>query len=672
MKLQLTISLLASRQIHAVRKCLDSLVPILIKIPSELIVVDTSEDSNIRELLLQYTPYVIPFHWCNDFSKARNTGMKMARGEWFLYIDDDEWFEDPSEIISFFTSGEYLEYNTACYIVRNYSDWSGLSYTDAGLNRMIRLTPETEFLNSIHEYLYPFKKPTKRFSAYAHHYGYAGKALDSKTDRNIPLLKKALQEYEPTVHNYMQLAQEYMSTHEYKKAEKYALKALEIESPDTLGKSWCIAYLPYFVRSQNEFQRALEIGKEMLRHPQCSEISSLRIYMDLANTYMYLENHERDIIIYVKAYHQHLCQMDAHPERWAQQTVGALGEHHIKGSKDILYLLGFNAAVRTEDTKSALFFLQCLPWENIGNEKLYPHFIKILKNKKVEKTFLNLFDQLDISEPFVYMVKSISSWKNKKKNEAEKYLELAVKSSDIHILMEAALLSFQSQGEISLIPVLSHTELSQLESISVYLASNTETDSLPLWITLAKSYLHDFPVQSLHLLATFQIKRLVEDVLDVPDKDLIQEVKQYCQWVKEYFTSIYNENLLSSCRDNFLPTNYRLALRLEEIFKDLENSNYPQILQGLREIIYMYKPFCGVIRRMLSIIADEINQPEQTNPEFIALGAQVKNIVRSLMQENRYEDTLPFIQQLSTLLPKDLEVVRLRQELWSHMENDTE
>lgn len=75
---------------------------------------------------------------------------------------------------------------------------------------------------------------------------------------------------------------------------------------------------------------------------------------------------------------------------------------------------------------------------------------------------------------------------------------------------------------------------------------------------------------------------------------------------------------------------------------------------------------------MLSIISDEINQPEQANPEFLALGTQVKNIVRSLIQEERYEDAQPFIQQLSTLLPKDLEVVRLRQELWSQMENDTE
>ena len=186
MKPQLTISLLASKQIHAVRKCLDSLVPILMSIPSELIVVDTSEKDYIRELVLQYTPHVIPFHWCNDFSKARNTGMQMARGEWFLFIDDDEWFEDPGEIITFFSSGEYLQYNTACYTVRNYFDWMGTSYRDASLSRMIRLTPEAKFLNPIHEYLSPLREPIKVLSAYVHHYGYTGKVLDSKTKRNIP------------------------------------------------------------------------------------------------------------------------------------------------------------------------------------------------------------------------------------------------------------------------------------------------------------------------------------------------------------------------------------------------------------------------------------------------------------------------------------------------------
>ncbi len=673
MKPQLTISLLASKQIHAVRKCLDSLVPILMSIPSELIVVDTSEKDYIRELILQYTPHVIPFHWCNDFSKARNTGMQMARGEWFLFIDDDEWFEDPSEIITFFSSGEYLQYNTACYTVRNYFDWMGTSYRDASLSRMIRLTPEAKFLNPIHEYLSPLREPIKVLSAYVHHYGYTGKVLDSKTKRNIPLIKKELLDHAPTVHNCMQLAQEYISSNEYKKAEKYARKCLDIEYPrNDLGKSWCIAYLPYIIRKQNDYQRAWEEGIKMLRHPLCTETASLRIYVDLIDICVHLEDHEKDIIIYAKAYQQYLHLMDAHPERWTQQTIGILGEHLVKGFKDMVHLLAFRAAVQVEDLESAVFFIEHLPWEKGNAEKFYPIFFEMLKEEKNENFLLNLFGKLDISDPLFYMIKSISFWKNKNQKQMEKYFDLGIKSHDINILKEAFLLSFQSHGEISLESILSNTDISQLEEISVYLTSNTETEKLSQWIFLIKPFLSDFPIQSLHFLISFQSKRLIEGVLEIEDKNLFQEVKQYCQWVKESTASIYNEQFLSSCNHDFLPPNYRFALQMEKVFEDLEKSNYPEVLQRLRETIYIYKPFCGVIRRMLSIIADEISQPEQANSEFLALGTQVKNIVRSLIQENRYEDALPFIQQLSTLLPKDLEVVRLRQELWNHMENDTE
>ena len=118
----LSISLLASNRIATIRRCLDSLLPIMETLPCELIIVDTSTQPEVRELLREYTDCVIPFLWCNDFAKARNCGLAEARGEWFLYIDDDEWFEDADEIIRFFTSGEYRDYGYANYVQRNFFD----------------------------------------------------------------------------------------------------------------------------------------------------------------------------------------------------------------------------------------------------------------------------------------------------------------------------------------------------------------------------------------------------------------------------------------------------------------------------------------------------------------------------------------------------------------------
>lgn len=668
MKPQLTISLLASKQMHAVRKCLDSLVPILMQIPSELIVVDTSENDCIRELVLQYTPHVIPFRWCNDFSKARNAGLELAQGEWFMFIDDDEWFEDPSEIIEFFSSGEYLQYNCARYIVRNYLNWVGTNYIDAHLNRMIRITSETKFKNPIHEYLSPLREPSKTFSAFAHHYGYAGKIQMTKPERNIPLIKKELREHKPTVHNYTQLAQEYIASHEFETAEKYVRKCLELEVPQLdLEVSWCVAYLPYIIRVQKDYQRAWEIGKEMLRHSQCTELASLRIYSDLIETGGHLINHEKDIIIYTKAYYQYLNRMDARPEQWSKQSIGTLGEQHVKTSKDILYFMGFKAAVHEEDIQSALFFIGLLPWENGDAERLYPHFCNMLRDEKKENFLLNVFEELEGNDPLILIIKSRSAWKKGKRQESEKYLNLAAESRQIYVLMEAALLAFQSQGKLSLQPILSHADISQWNDISIYVTENEESDHVSHWISLAKSYLSNYPIPVLSLLISFQELLLIQGVLEIEDEDLFQEIKQYCQWVKDYTTCFYNEQVLFSDNTNFLPPNYRFALQMDQVFQDLENSDFPQVLKRLREAINTYNPLCGVIRRVLSIIAEEINHPEPTSPEFLALAGQVKQTVQYLIQEGRYEESLPLVQQLSSLLPKDLEVVRLRQELWSHM-----
>ena len=76
----LTISLLVSGREETTEKCLDSLIPIMQEIPSELILVDTGCNQEFVNMLRRYTNQIIPFTWCNDFSKARNVGLEHAGG----------------------------------------------------------------------------------------------------------------------------------------------------------------------------------------------------------------------------------------------------------------------------------------------------------------------------------------------------------------------------------------------------------------------------------------------------------------------------------------------------------------------------------------------------------------------------------------------------------------
>ena len=110
----LSISILMSGR-KETRQCLESLIPIMDAIPCELILVDTGCDDETREILKEYTDNIITFEWCNDFAKARNVGLQRAKGKWFMFLDDDEWFVDTSEIIEFFKTGEYKNYKTGCF-----------------------------------------------------------------------------------------------------------------------------------------------------------------------------------------------------------------------------------------------------------------------------------------------------------------------------------------------------------------------------------------------------------------------------------------------------------------------------------------------------------------------------------------------------------------------------
>lgn len=215
----LSISMLISGK-KDMKKSLESLCYFKEAFPCEIILVDTGCNAEQRALAERYADKIFDFVWCDDFAAARNVGLKAARGEWFMYLDDDEWFDNPQEIISFFKTGEYKNYNCASYTVRNYLDFQGAMYDDSYPSRMVKLEPETRFFGKIHEYLEPFKLPKKAFSDFVHHYGYVYKDEEDKkkhAQRNIAPLIEMCKTYPGDPRWICQLAQEYFAVGEYEK-----------------------------------------------------------------------------------------------------------------------------------------------------------------------------------------------------------------------------------------------------------------------------------------------------------------------------------------------------------------------------------------------------------------------------------------------------------------------
>jgi glycosyltransferase involved in cell wall biosynthesis len=286
-KLVLSISLLASNRPDTIRRCLDSLKPILEQLPSELILVDTSESGEIHRILTEYTDQVYCFHWCNDFAGARNAGLKRASGEWFLFLDDDEWFEDVEPIVEFFRSGEYKEYDQAVYLVRNYSNWEGTKYTDDWVSRMIRLTEETRFEGKVHESLVPAVGKCKRLNAFAHHYGYVFATEEERQahlKRNISLLVSLVEEEPNNIRWPLQLIKEYMSGGMWEELRDISLAALrQMEGTDAPFANQCrgsfYSAVLYAEHQRKEYDALHAHFEEFIQDDRLNEIGKCSVYL---------------------------------------------------------------------------------------------------------------------------------------------------------------------------------------------------------------------------------------------------------------------------------------------------------------------------------------------------------------------------------------------------------
>ncbi len=222
-EIKLTIGILVSNHKMYIRKAMEALVPLLKAVPSELIVIDTmgeKTDGSI-EIVREYTDKIYRFEWCNDFSAARNFCLDHAKGEWFLYQDDDEWFDDVTELIAFFQSGEYKNYNAGHYYTRDYLPEGGYSVGIAG--RMIRRAVNTRFEGRVHETFNEVYGPNKVFSCFTHHYGYMyadAKESEEKQKRNLTILQSEIEEEGITARRAAQLVLELIGS-EATKEEGY-------------------------------------------------------------------------------------------------------------------------------------------------------------------------------------------------------------------------------------------------------------------------------------------------------------------------------------------------------------------------------------------------------------------------------------------------------------------
>lgn len=265
---KLTISVLISNNYDNVKKCLDSVKNLMEEVDSELILTDTGCDDNVRELIEQYSEHIIDFEWCKDFSAARNVGLYEAKGEWFLYIDDDEWFEDTKAISHFLNSEESNEVNVCFYVQRNYLDVDGVKYQDHYVDRLLRVNPKLHFENRIHEAYIGIEIGEKKcLDTIANHFGYAyanEKECLEKYERNQELLELECEEKPNDMRLRYQMVINPLSINAYNICIDKALDAIEIESNSEYWDA-CHNIILFCLECKEDWEMLAEAGEAFLK-----------------------------------------------------------------------------------------------------------------------------------------------------------------------------------------------------------------------------------------------------------------------------------------------------------------------------------------------------------------------------------------------------------------------
>ncbi len=205
----------------------------------EIVVVDTGSTDATIELARSFGARVIEREWTGSFAEARNASFEAATGDWLLYLDADEVLvaEDAAALREL-TGRTWRE---AFYLVETHHTGEigdGTAVTHNAL-RLLRNRPEYRFEGRIHEQVahrLPAGQPERVEASRVRvdHYGYLGAVRDrrEKSRRNIELLRRQLEESEPTPFLCFNLGSELAAAADAEGAREQFERAWEMLGPD--------------------------------------------------------------------------------------------------------------------------------------------------------------------------------------------------------------------------------------------------------------------------------------------------------------------------------------------------------------------------------------------------------------------------------------------------------
>lgn len=723
----MTISLLISDRPDTVRKCLDSLKPLLKQIPSELILVDTGCGEAVREIIEEYTDQIIDFEWCRDFSKARNAGLKNAKGKWFLYLDDDEWFEDVSDIIRFFDSGEYRYYGVGIYTQRNYLVQDGSEYTELLVGRMIRLEPDIKFIHKIHECFNRAPGMPKQLDVYVHHYGYIYQNPEehkAHAIRNISLLKEELEEHPQNMRNALQLAQEYNSIGDREKSLELSLESIAKAEQGAAEDEYCLP--PLYANEINcyielkRYEEAIDRGEQHLKNRCLDKMVRALIAGQLTTAYLKKENYEKCLeytVYYWEIYQDYLKNAEEYMEFILPVTNTCFHERRRamflgNGVRAAIHLgrdadawqwfrgIGWNSRRDYVDPGVVRDILKRMVTAGEEERELYREMCNILLSREEWKDFVlrEIMENCGETKSFPERIKAAAVYgdvtsehwvlklirlaaaaflpeaESGSKNTKDAYY--TEKSEDIAAeawnVMEESMPLMKAcdiPGAVKHFGgdnrrVMESIPFRQWEKGIACYFSRFSWKEAHWWTEKFEGVLDPESMRMLVWRAAYGISRA--NGADADIQTILEGLREYALCRTVLCERIYREEIIRKMPD-ILSEEDRGAYMIRELLERTEAGDYAEAVSTVREINVLLPGLANIMKQYLKWLEEQMErqreESRQAAGEFQVLARQIKAKLYALVEAGQYQAALDVAEQMQALIPGDGEILQIKEKI---------
>lgn len=705
---KLTISLLVSNRIDTIRKCLNSVKPLLDAFPSELIVVDTVGPENSDGSLAvarEFTDKIVRFVWCDDFSAARNAGLKLAKGEWFLFLDDDEWFEDVSAIIDFLRTDD-LRYGICQYTVRNYSDRSGRKYADTIADRLVRMNERVHFEDRIHEYLVGYSAHIKTLDAFVHHYGYVyddREAFEKHSLRNARSLEKLLAEQPGNPRVVAHLAQEYFINQEYDKVERLCRET--VEDGSVRGTERYVSMLAHLwinvLLSEKKWDDALVQSERLMNRPDISELAKVGICLKLNECAHVLFDCEKTLLN-VDTYFRWLDILDENPDKLASQQVLLLSMSALDPSRSSVLQTGLRIAADSGDEARCWDYIrriaahpgegymileQCMQMmilfavstHSIG--ALYPLIEPRLEKDSTVSCFLSCAQSclepvmlrenqvrlaeflagLTLDQPYILLLKMRAA---EKAGDRERLAELFDHSLDLeNLVFVQELVQMAFRNGLDLAKCAGKISIDQWSDAMRVLVDTFPLDQARDTLQFLKGYFAEDSLEVQSLEINIERRTLKEDG---PQSGAAgsQRFLRYIDRLYAFHLALSNPNNFTEARCQYLTPAARSAFYLKQAADFGGAGDLASQARMLRKALHLRSDLVDFVEMMMRDLETRIKREKEAskseaNEEFRALAARLKITVSDFIRKGDLQNAKIILDQMSQLLPDDPDIPHL-------------